>query len=318
MKATSAVDRRLHPRVVLSVVLLCGLTLPGIGCTQFNVSWPTWLREPEKPAEPIEFYHLDNVKQPEPPSPKPVEPSPPKPVEPPPPKPVEPPPHDPVAAKEYRELLGHAFDKINTAKDFHCLLVRVEVLGDQLCPAEELDYYQRFNPHSLKLEWVGERAKGRKVIYVAGANDGKVLVQTGGLSGRILTRFKKTLRFDLTSAIVRSQGRNTPDVAGYNNLVTQMVTVYDQANEAGQVRVTGLPPTERDGRKLRCFEVILDVVPPDVDASKMTVWFDLDAQLPVHTVLYDGGGRMVEDYDWRNIEFDVGLTDADFTFENEP
>lgn len=285
MKATPEFKwRRPFHHPVLLAIFLTLLVLAGPGC-----SWvSSWVKPKEPPEVPPEIPAAPREQAPAP---------------------------DAEAAKQFETLLKAASDKVKSARDFHCLLVRVEVVEDELRPAEELDYYQRFSPHSLKLEWVGERFKGRKVIYVAGANDDKVLVQAGGLSGRVTGWIRRTLRFDLTSYIVRSQSRYLPDVAGYDRLVERMREVYTEAREDHLVRVNASSPTERDGRKIQRFDVTLDPPLLDVDVSRMIVWFDLDSSLPVHTILYDGSGRMVEDYDWRDIEFDVGLTDADFTFE---
>lgn len=225
--------------------------------------------------------------------------------------------HDEEAAGLFEGLLKAASGKVRSAKDFHCLLARVEVVEGELRPLEELDFSQRFEPHALKLEWVGKRFKGRQVIYVTGANDNKVLVRAGGWSGTLTGWIKKTLRFELTSVMIKSQSRYTPDVAGYDRLVERLSEVYAEAGKAGRAWVKSSDPSENDGQRTRRFEVTLDPPLPDVDISKMIVTFDLDTSLPVRTILHDGGGRMVEDYDWRNIKLDVGLIDADFTFGKE-
>ena len=267
--------RRLLRHQVLLVIILMLLGLSGVGCP--------WLKPKEPPKPP-----------------------------PPPPEKVAAP--DAENAERLETLLKAAVDKVKSAKDFHCLLVRQEVVGDKLRPVEELDFYQRFNPHSLKLEWVGQQYKGRKIIYVAGANDDKVLVQAGGLAGALTGWISKTLRFELTSSTITSQSRYPPDVAGYDHLVTRVREIYTEVRKAGVV-VKAFSPVEKDGRKIQRFDLTVDPIPPEVITSKMILWIDLDSSLPVHTMRYDRSGRMIEEYDWRNIKFDTGLKDADFTFE---
>jgi len=267
--------RRLTPRAVLAIFLML-FALSGTGCS--------WFQPKESPETPTDEGEKTATPEKE-------------------------------AADRLGELLKSASEKVKSAKDFQCLLVRVEVVEDELRPVEELDFYQRFKPHSLRLEWVGDRFRGRKVIYVAGANDDKVLVQTGGLSGRLTAWITRTLRFDLTSSIVKSQSRYLPDVAGYDHLVERVREIYTEAHKAGLVSVKASGPAEKDGRKTQRFDLAFEPTPLHLDTSRMIIWFDLDRSLPVHTIRYDRGGRMVEDYDWRNIKFDVGLTDADFTFE---
>jgi hypothetical protein len=151
------------------------------------------------------------------------------------------------------------------------------------------------------------------MIYVAGANDDKILVRPEGMVGLM----GKTLRFDLDSPIVKMYGRYPPNVAGYNSLLKKIVDIYGRAHKLSLVWVKASAPVEESGRKLQCFEVTLESVLLDVDVSKMLIWFDLGSFLPVHTVFHDAAGRMVEDYGWGDIKLDVGLTDADFVFKDQ-
>ena len=231
--------------------------------------------------------------------------------------PVKPdPPRRDEGTRRFEQFLDIAFGKVLAARDFHCVLFRTEMVGDALKPEEEIDFYDRFEPQSLRLEWIGERYKGRQLIYVAGSNDNKILVRPEGVV-RILT-VKKTLRFSLDSTIVRMYGRYPPDVAGYNNLMKKIVDIYGRAKKLNLGWVKASPPAAEAGHKVQCFEVMLEPKLLDVDVSKMVIWFDLQTLLPVHTVFYDAGGRMVEDYGWRDLQLNVGLTDDDFTFQDQP
>jgi hypothetical protein len=216
--------------------------------------------------------------------------------------------------RRFEQFLDIAFGRVLAARDFHCVLFRTEMVGDTLKPEEEIDFYDRFEPQSLRLEWVGERYKGRQLIYVEGANDNKILVRPEGVVGFL----RKTLRFDLKSPIVRMYGRYAPDVAGYNNLMKKIVDIYGRARKLNLGWVKASPPVEEAGHKVQCFEVTLEPKLLDVDVSKMLIWFDLQSFLPVHTAFYDASGRMVEDYGWRDIQLNVGLTDEDFVFKDEP
>lgn len=275
--------------VLLALLSLCVLSGPGCAWIE-SVDWrhpETWFRGPEGPA---------------PDGPKAVQET------------VSP---EAEAAEHFAELLQAARRKVEEANDFHCVLTRREVVGGKLKPEEQLDYTQRFEPHSLKLEWVGEVHKGRRLIYVKGANDDKVIVRVGnegGLMG-LVGRLKKEWRLDLDDPQIRSNSRYPPDAGGYNRLVRRMTEDYGEALTLSMAWVTASPPEETDGRRLRRFEVTLEHVLLDTDTSRMIVWFDLDKLLPVHTVRWDARGRRVEDYDWRDAELNIGLTDADFTFE---
>lgn len=213
-----------------------------------------------------------------------------------------------VSAREkFDELLAAASRRVDVAKDVHCTLVRREVVGNALQPEETLDFTQRFDPHALRLEWIGARYKGRKMSYVKGQNDDKVLVRLGTVLGRL-----KVLPFAVDGAVIRSYSRHTPDVVGYNRLLDRINRDVAAASTAGKLSVTAGDPETTDGRRTRRFELTLDAAAAGTDCSKMIIRFDLDTALPVHTITHDATGRMVEDYRWRNVELDKGLTDDDF------
>lgn len=211
------------------------------------------------------------------------------------------------AEPRFSELLKRASEKIAAAKDFHCVLIKREVIGDVLEREEKLDFTQRFEPHSLRLEWIGKRFKGRKLAFVKGANNDKVLVRLGTPLMRL-----KLLHFSTDSAIIRHYSRYTPDVAGYNNLLKRIVRVHAAAASAGKLSIAMSEPQRRNGRTVQRFELTFKYGLVDVDASRMIVWFDLGTSLPVRTIMHDRSGRVVEDYEWRGIELDRGLTDDDF------
>lgn len=230
------------------------------------------------------------------------------------PPPVQPDPVEKAAAARFESLLKAAQDKVAAARDVTARLVRREVVGSALQPVEEIDFKQRFSPHSLRLKWVGEQFKGREIIYVKGANDDKVLAKSegGGLSG-FFTR-NRILRLALDSSMVKGQSRYGPDVAGYNNLLKRLASLY---REARALRLAWVQQwlVESSARSVQKFEVTREPVLLGGDVSRAIVWFDLAAGLPTHVIVYDAKGRLVEDYDWQNLRLNAGLTDADFSFQ---
>ena len=91
-----------------------------------------------------------------------------------------------------------------------------------------------------------------------------------------------------------------------------MVRMRDEARSSGKLSVKMGAPEVVSGRRVQRFDLAFPGGLVGVDASALTVWFDLDASLVLHTVMLDAAGRMVEDYDWRDIRLDTGLTDDDF------
>ena len=226
------------------------------------------------------------------------------------------PPTDDRAAAHFNALLGTAVASVSAAEDMSCRLVRTEMVGDILQKEEVLDFQQRFSPQSLRLKWVGERNKGRDLLYVTGQNDGKVLVKEPGAITNIFTG-GKPVSLALDSPLLKAQSRYLPDVAGYNNLVKRLRRLYDDARPLGLVWVSERPSEMVAGRRLQTYEVSFESVLLDSNVRRMIVTFDVAASLPTHTVIYDGKNQLVEDYDWQHLRLNVGLTDADFRFAPE-
>jgi hypothetical protein len=229
--------------------------------------------------------------------------------------PVTPPQADQPAAARFESLLKAAGAKVAAARDMRCRLVRREMVGQTLQPVEELDFRQRFSPHSLRLKWVGKRFKDRELIYVAGRNDNQVLVkvESGGLSGWLARG--RVMSFALDSADIKNGSRYSPDVAGYNNLLKRLSRIFAEARAAKLAWVAQSPVETTDRGRAQKFEVTLEPALLDGDVLRMIVWFDLATSLPTHAILHDAKDRLVEDYDWRDLKLNVGLTDSDFTFE---
>ncbi len=225
------------------------------------------------------------------------------------------PPADEREAAHFKALMGSALTKVLDASDMTCRLVRVEMVNGVVQKEEVLEFRQRFNPQSLRLKWVGERNRGRDLIYVKGQNDDKVMVKEPGLAS-VFSGGKPVL-LPLDSPLLKAQSRYAPDVAGYNNLVKRIAGLYKDARSLGLAWVAERPSEMVAGRRLQTFELTFESVLLDVDVKRILITFDVADSLPVHTITYDAKNRLVEDYDWQHVRLNAGLTDADFRFETD-
>ena len=219
----------------------------------------------------------------------------------------------PQVAGRLETLLDAALDKLAGAAGVHAVLTRQERIDGRLRPQETLDYLQRFHPHSLRTEWIGERNKGNRVIYVQGRNDDKVIARPGGLAGL----FVKELRLDLDDKLVLQGSRYPPDIAGYNRLVLRMHRAVRELRQRRDVVFRSTGRSTRYGQNRQLFEIVVPKLEPDDEVSRGIIEFDLDASLPVEVLFYDREGKLREDYQWDELELRYDLTDDDFTFGPE-
>jgi hypothetical protein len=215
---------------------------------------------------------------------------------------------DTANLERFEKLLEAAHERVELARDFHCTLVRREMVDGTLRPEETIDFRQRFDPHALRLEWTGERFHDRRMLYVAGANDDKVQVRLGGRIASL-----KVWKFDCDAPTLKAYSRYTPDKAGYDRLLARLLRDVRAARRARAAAVAVFKPEMRAGHRIGKFEMTVSPTVPGLDLSRLIVWFDLDTGLLARVVVHDAVGQLVEDYDWRNARVDVGLTDEDFT-----
>ena len=204
---------------------------------------------------------------------------------------------------------GAASTRVELIRGVTAERVRKELVGRGVQPEETILWRQRVTPRSLHLVWIGERLNGREVVYVEGANNGKMLVRLDGLRGRLMP----LLKLAPDSPTARWSSRYPVNVVGYDALVKRIVENYDKARQRGSLNVVDFGLQVLSGRQTHAFSVVLDY--PEAqsgDYHKMMVWFDLRSGLPVRFVGLDRRGCLLEDYHWQKLRINQGLTDADF------
>ena len=78
-----------------------------------------------------------------------------------------------------------------------------------------------------------------------------------------------------------------------------------------------LGSAKEDGRALRVIEGVLPKDPAKkYYCYRAIVTIDDELKLPVGVKVYDWNDKLIEDYRYKNIQINPGLTDQDFSPEN--
>ena len=92
---------------------------------------------------------------------------------------------------------------------------------------------------------------------------------------------------------------------------------FRRADAADEGALIDRGETSLDGRTVRVIESVL---PPEKEKGyycyRCVVSFDTHTGLPVKIQVYDWQDQLVEDYEYRDLEINPGLTDADFDRNN--
>jgi hypothetical protein len=188
--------------------------------------------------------------------------------------------------------------------------IRQELVGDRLRPREEaLLKFQR--PQRFYLRWIAGPPAGREMLYPVDA-EGRVLVH----EPRLLTRwFSAVLEPD--SAHVLKESRHPVTDIGIGRLVTLILDNARRALREGGLDIVDRGVITDGGRPERRLELVFPRAPEaGYYAHRALVGIDVDTHLPVTATIFDGQGRLIEDYAYRDVRLNPPLTALDFDAAN--
>ena len=172
----------------------------------------------------------------------------------------------------------------------------------------------RADPFSVYMRFVNPENRGRQVLYVAGANGGKMLAKeaTG------MKSMMGTVELDPTGSLVMSQSRYPITRAGLANLARGVIRQWERETRFGECEVKYFrDPAPLKGRPVAVIESSHPAPRREFPFAKTQLWMDKETKLPVRKMNWEfrrGGGKpvLVEDYLYTDVRADAPLTAADF------
>src|SRR5579884_791110 len=159
-------------------------------------------------------------------------------------------------------------------KGYSATLAKHERIGGTLYPPEVLEVRFREQPFSVWLHWLKGERRAKKALYVAGANDNKIIVLPAGLAGTLL--FGKTIRLDVNSATARASGRYTLDQFGIQKGTLRTLAGWQAAQKHGALHVEYLGQKKIEavgGRRCYCLHRTYDRPDPN-GADDLILYID--------------------------------------------
>ena len=158
---------------------------------------------------------------------------------------------------------------------------------------------------------------GREVIWVEGANDNKLIAHETGLLG-----FK---RFYLPpEGFLAMIGQRYPITRiGFQNLIEELLVRGENDRKHGECEVKFYKDSKVDKYVCTLIEVIHPVQRDHFTFHRAHIYIDDALGVPVRYAAWswpaEPGGEplLEEEYTYRNIKLNVGLTDADFDPDNQ-
>jgi hypothetical protein len=212
--------------------------------------------------------------------------------------------------------------------DYTCRIIKQERIRGELQPQEFMEAKIRnrkvqdgrvVQPLSVYLKFIApDSVKGREVVWVEGRNNNKLRAHEGGSTGRFLP----SVWLDPDGAMaMRGQLHPIYDI-GIENLVLKLIERGERERKYPECEVKFIPGAKINGRLCTVLQVLHPVQRPHFEFHKAEIFIDEELKIPVRYAAYHWPARpgepepIIEAYTYLNVKLNVGLTDADFDWQN--
>lgn len=202
-------------------------------------------------------------------------------------------------------------------KDYTALFVKKERFrGNPSKVVEQsMDVKVRHEPFSVYMRFRSPEA-GREVIYVAGANNGKLLVHEEGIS-----KVAGTLQFAINDPKVMKENRHPINKFGIANMLEVIIKQWEGETKFGEVEVKRYPNAKLG--EIAC-EALVSIHPEprnEFAFHKTVLYLDKQSKLPIRVEQWswpreNRPSMLIEEYTYANLKANVRLENQDFDVHN--
>jgi hypothetical protein len=196
-------------------------------------------------------------------------------------------------------------------RGYRLVLEKQERIDGKLQPPEVVAVSYRARPHSVLLRWLQGARRAQSVLYVEGANGGKMLVHPTGVLGR----FEKVVALDPEGPQAHHSGRYTIKQFGLRETLERTLHDWKAAREEGALHAeyAGTQKVAPAGDR-PCYTLVRTLPEPDEEGvTEVTVYIDEETWFQVGTVLRGQGGNLLGTYTYRDIHLNPEFGPDQFT-----
>jgi len=226
------------------------------------------------------------------------------------------------AIKMARALLEKGCDHFSKVPDYTANMFKQERINGALSEGQSIEMKVRHAPFSVYMKWqTGDR--GRQLIYVDGQNDGNILVQPGGIKGRLTG----LLSLEPTGSMAMAESRHPITRAGLLQLGHTVMEYQDVDLKRG----SGFQCELRDNQEFEgrtCFLYMIQYENAQANETyrKSMIYVDKELSLPIcvknYTWAKDANPETIDDetliefYAYTDLKIHQELTATAFDQNN--
>ncbi len=210
-------------------------------------------------------------------------------------------------------------DDVRKIEDYSCTFFKRERIDGELGEHESMFVKVRHRPFSVYMYFLSPPAKrGQEVIWIEGANDGKMWAHTTGLQHKVVG----TVSLNPTGMIAMQGNRYPITDAGVLNLIERLIVIGRADTKYGECEVKFFQGAKVSGRTATCIQVVHPVPRKNFLFHLARIYVDEELSLPIRYEAYNwpssegGPPLLTEEYTYLNLKLNNGFTDADFDIEN--
>ncbi len=215
-----------------------------------------------------------------------------------------------LAAEDHIALIKLALEHYRSNyQDYTCTFVKQERINGQLRPEEWIKVKYMDRPFSVAMEWVRNAPTGDRVLYVEGRNNGNMLIRPKVGLFRALVGGAVDRKPD--SPEVMANTLRPVTMFGFRRSLESLLDIYELSDRRGEGNNRFEGYREVAGRRTLVLERTLPLR-KDYPA-KLTIWYlDVEHLVPLALKGYDWDDQLICSYVYKDVKFNVGLTEEDF------
>ena len=208
---------------------------------------------------------------------------------------------------------------LQNVKDYTAVFTKTELVHGRLL-TQKMDMKFCQNPFCVYFHGHSKRQAGREVIFVAGRNDGKLIVHEVGLKSLV-----GTMHLNPADPKVMATNRYPITEVGIAKILESAIEIWKNEKrdlDPANIQVRIVESVEVGAIECDAVEVAHHRQQPGLTYQVGRIYVDRHSRIPVQAELYgwpatpDENPPLLEQYTYTDLKTNVGLNDADFDPRN--